>query len=390
MKPARLPGVFVCFSHLRWNFVYHRPQHLLSRAARTSRVFFIEESVFDGDAPSRLDVSSPVDGVCVVKPVLADAKDCKPLLDELFAGLTGERLIAWYYTPLALELGRDLEADLVVYDCMDELSAFAFAPPALKAAEAELLERADVVFTGGRSLFEAKRGRHPNVHAFPSSVDAAHFNQARQPGLEAPSDMAGIPGPRLGFFGVIDERLDIDLLACMADLRPDWSFVMLGPVVKIDPASLPRRANIHWIGGRDYKDLPRYLAHWDVGIMPFALNEATRFISPTKTPEFLAAGLPVVSSAIADVVCPYGELGLVDIAGSAEEFLRRCDGLLARRFCKAWLADVDDYLSGLSWDRTWNAMQAAMRAAMPRRQAAAMAAAPDRHADPVEARNVGL
>jgi glycosyltransferase involved in cell wall biosynthesis len=253
---------------------------------------------------------------------------------------------------------------------MDELSAFKFAPPELKEAEAALLKAAHVVFTGGQSLYEAKRGKHPNVHAFPSSVDARHFAKARQRGIAEPREYADIPRPRFGFFGVIDERLDIDLVAQMADLRPDWSFVMIGPVVKIDPQALPQRANIHWLGGRDYKDLPEHLAHWDVGIMPFALNESTRYISPTKTPEFLAAGLPVVSSAITDVVRPYGELGLVEIARSPEDFVRRCEGLLTRP-PKEWLADVDDYLSGLSWDRTWNGMLGAMREAMPRRKSKA-------------------
>jgi glycosyltransferase involved in cell wall biosynthesis len=201
------------------------------------------------------------------------------------------------------------------------------------------------------------------VHPFPSSVDAAHFNQARQGAIVDPPDQASLPRPRLGFFGVIDERLDLDLVAAMADRRPDWSFVMIGPVVKIAPATLPQRPNIHWLGQRDYKELPSYLAHWDAGIMPFAINEATRFISPTKTPEFLAAGLPVVSTPIADVVRPYGELALAEIAGDADAFVRGCEGVLARSH-KEWLADVDTYLADLSWDRTWNAMHHQMQMAV--------------------------
>ena len=367
MTPTRLPGTFVCFSHLRWSFVYQRPQHLLSRAAQGYRVIFVEEPIYQAEGEPRLQISSDESGVTVVTPHLPHGQDCGELLDELFAPLANERVILWYYTPLALAYAPPFKAELIVYDCMDELSAFKFAPPELKDAEAALLKAAHVVFTGGQSLYEAKRGKHPNVHAFPSSVDARHFAKARQRGLPEPREYADIPHPRLGFFGVIDERFDIELLEQMADLRPDWSFVMIGPVVKIDPQALPKRANIHWLGGRDYKDLPEHLAHWDVGIMPFALNESTRYISPTKTPEFLAAGLPVVSAAITDVVRPYGELGRVEIARSPEEFVRRCEGLLTRP-PKEWLADVDDYLSGLSWDRTWNGMLGVMREAMPRRR----------------------
>jgi UDP-galactopyranose mutase len=359
MKSTRAPGTVVCLSHLRWNFVYQRPQHILSRATQNYRVIYIEEpNEVEGCEPF-LDINTDSSGVVVVTPVIPRGQHPDKLLRDLFASLPQEPLTLWYYTPLALAQTRHLDADLVVYDCMDELSAFRFAPPELKAAEAELLTRADIVFTGGQSLYEAKRHRHPNVHAFPSSVDAAHFGSARQGCLADPADQAGIAHPRLGFFGVIDERFDADLLACMADRRPDWSFVMIGPVVKIDPATLPQRPNIFWLGSRDYKELPAYLTHWDIGLMPFALNEATRFISPTKTPEFLAAGLPVVSSAITDVVRPYGEQGLVVIAGSADAFIGACQELLTRPR-EAWLAKADAFLANLSWDRTWEAMHALM------------------------------
>jgi glycosyltransferase involved in cell wall biosynthesis len=327
----------------------------------------------------------------VVTPRVRDAGDCARLLPPFYASIARERRILWYYTPLAIEHSRGLKADLVVYDCMDELSAFKFASPELKTAEAELLERAHVVFTGGHSLYQAKRGLHPNVHAFASSVDAAHFNQARRGVLADPADQAALPRPRLGFFGVIDERLDLDLVAGMADRRPDWSFVMIGPVVKIDPASLPRRSNIHWLGGRHYKELPSYLAHWDVGIMPFAINEATRFISPTKTPEFLAAGLPVVSTPIADVVRPYGELGLAEIARDPDGFVHRCEGLLTRSR-EEWLFDVDTYLADLSWDRTWNAMHHQMQLAVRKRRSrrASRFDAAVLSAERAEAGNVGV
>jgi glycosyltransferase involved in cell wall biosynthesis len=391
MKPTRSPGTLVCFSHLRWKFVYQRPQHLLSRAAKNYQVIYIEEPVFIDDCDAHLDVNTDQSGVVVVTPVLPCGNDPAPLLGNLLSSLDDEASILWFYTPLALEYGKRLRAELVVYDCMDELSAFKFASPALKSAEAELLQLADIVFTGGQSLYKAKRALHHNVHAFPSSVDAAHFNMARRGANPDPDDQAHIARPRLGFFGVIDERLDLELLAAMADMRPDWSFVMIGPVVKIDPACLPRRANIHWLGGRDYKELPRYLAYWDVGIMPFALNEATRFISPTKTPEFLAAGLPVVSSPITDVVRPYGKLGLVDIAATPADFVQHCEALLTRRR-KQWFAKVDSYLAGLSWDHTWNAMHSQMQWAMRHRQTlrSTMSRVQSRRVAREEARNAGL
>jgi glycosyltransferase involved in cell wall biosynthesis len=351
-----------CFSHLRWNFVYQRPQHLLSRAALTHTVYFIEEPIFQDGISPHLAMEQTSEGVCVAVPMLPHGlngpqvvKAQKELVDQLSASRTGGRLISWYYTPMALPFSRDLAEDVCVYDNMDELSAFRGAPPRMVAMERELFRRADVVFTGGQTLYEAKRGRHANVHAFPSSIDAAHFGKARRQDVQALPDQDGLPHPRLGFFGVIDERMDVDLVGRAAQLRPDWQFIMIGPVVKIDPATLPQRPNLHWLGGKSYQELPAYLAGWDAGIMPFALNESTRFISPTKTPEFLAAGVPVVSTAITDVIRPYGDLGLVEIANTAEDFVTKAELLLTRPK-EAWLSRVDRHLSTMSWDLTWNRM----------------------------------
>jgi glycosyltransferase involved in cell wall biosynthesis len=276
------------------------------------------------------------------------------LLDGLLAAVAPDRLLAWYYTPLALTFSRHVAPGLCVYDNMDELAAFLGAPPELAMLERELFLEADIVFTGGQSLYDAKRCRHRNIHLFPSSIDASHFGQARL-SMPEPSDQSAIMRPRLGFFGVIDERMDLELVATLADLRSDWQLVMIGPVVKIDPATLPRRRNLHWIGPKDYRELPAYLAGWDIGIMPFALNEATRFISPTKTPEFLAAGVPVISTPITDVVRSWGEHGLVEIAGDAVGFRASAVSLLQRPKDR-WLARVDRHLATMSWDRTWSEM----------------------------------
>jgi glycosyltransferase involved in cell wall biosynthesis len=255
---------------------------------------------------------------------------------------------------MALRFTRHLVADVCVYDCMDELSAFKNAPTELRQLEKELFRRANLVFTGGQSLYEAKRAFHSNIHPFPSSIDAAHFRKARS-ALPDPEDQRKIPRPRVGFFGVIDERMDLAIVAQTAAAMPDVHFVMLGPVVKIDPASLPATPNLHWLGRKTYDELPSYLAHWEAGWMPFALNESTRYISPTKTPEFLAAGLPVVSTAIVDVVRTYGAEELVEIFDEEDStaVLRDVLGRPREHLREA----VDAYMEGMSWDVTWQAMQ---------------------------------
>jgi UDP-galactopyranose mutase len=242
-----------------------------------------------------------------------------------------------------------------VYDCMDELSAFKGAHSQLPLLEKKLFRHVDLVFTGGQSLYEAKRGQHPAVYAFPSSIDASHFGKARKP-VRDPEDQSNIPHPRLGFFGVIDERFDIELLDQIATRRPDWQFIMIGPVVKIDRDALPNHPNIHYLGPKKYRELPDYLGGWDIALLLFARNESTRFISPTKTPEYLAAGKPVISTSIRDVVRPYGELKLVEIADDPDKFVEAAEKILARSVRSEWLNKVDAFLEDISWDKTWAQM----------------------------------
>jgi UDP-galactopyranose mutase len=354
----------VCFSHLRWHFVFQRPQHLMTRFAEDYRVFYVEEPVGTDAAEPWLDAHTTDEAITVLVPRLPDGQHdpavIRSLLDGFFAEYGVSNPVHWYYTPMSLPVSADLPASLVVYDCMDELSAFHGAPPELVEQERELLKRADLVFTESIGLDEAKRHRHPHVHAFPSSVDVDHFAQARNLDRE-PDDQAGIPHPRLGFYGVIDERLDIELLDAVAALRPDWQLVMIGPVVKIDPARLPQRPNIHYLGPKLYDELPHYLHGWDVALMPFALNESTRFISPTKTPEYLAAGRPVVSTPITDVVRTYGEPGLVRIAGTPDAFVAAAEAALKDAgHPEGWLGPVDEALADMSWDKTWARMKELM------------------------------
>jgi UDP-galactopyranose mutase len=354
------------FSHLRWDFVFQRPQHLLTRAAANRRVFFWEEALPlpEGTSEPHLDVRQKAPNLWVACPYLPLSlegqarEDLKAHMVREFMAQQGiERFVLWYYTPWALRFTSQLQPVATVYDCMDELSLFKGANPQLRQFELELFRRADVVFTGGASLFEAKRAQHDNVHLFPSSIDTTHFGKARLR-QEEPADQAPIPHPRLGFFGVIDERMDLDLLAGIAALRPDWHLALIGPVVKIDPLALPQAPNIHYLGQKSYEQLPVYLAGWDIALMPFARNEATRFISPTKTPEYLAGGRPVVSTSIRDVVRPYGEQGLVRIADTADETVKAIEETLARAPAEraAWLAHADHFLTGNSWDRTWAEM----------------------------------
>ncbi|HEY9376982.1 MAG TPA: glycosyltransferase [Jiangellaceae bacterium] len=323
-------------------------------------MYFVEEPVFDDTREPWIQLEMQ-DGVVVVLPHLPSglserdvAAAQRQMLDRLITTEEIRRFVLWYYTPLALRFTDHLEPMRVAYDCMDELSLFKGASSDLPELEQQLLRRADVVFTGGQSLFEAKKANHPNIHAMPSSVDVAHFAAARH-AVREPADQLNIPSPRLGFFGVIDERLDIALLEGMADARPHWQLVMVGPVVKIDPAELPRRPNIHYLGAKTYAELPLYLGGWSVALLPFARNEATRFISPTKTPEYLAAGRPVVSTSIRDVMSPYGELGLVAIADTVDEMVRACEAALIQPDDSCW-ARADAFLRGMSWDTTWRRM----------------------------------
>ena len=331
-------------------------------------IFWEEAQYHSEEVKPWLEASSPGPNITVIVPHLPDSlgeegrnATLRGLLDAHLDGHTA--LIRWYYTPMMLAFSRHLASTCTIYDCMDELANFRFAPPALAELESELLDAADLVFTGGFSLYEAKRTRHPSVHPFPSSVEAEHFASARLRS-DDPEDQAGLGRPRLGFYGVIDERMNLELLAAVAEARPDWSLVLVGPVVKIDPADLPRRPNILYLGGKTYEELPRYAGGWDVALMPFAINDSTRFISPTKTPEYLAAGLPVVSTPIIDVVRHYGELDAVEIATTAEAFTAACERALARSFepqCAAWRNQAAAVLAGLSWRAVAEAMSALIK-----------------------------
>jgi UDP-galactopyranose mutase len=374
---TQLQPDLVCFSHLRWDFVYQRPQHLMSRCARDRRVFFVEEPVF-GNGSLRLDVREGEAGVQIVVPhvpeglrsEIAITAVMKELVRRLFADQGIYEYVFWFYTPMALSFTNHFTPIASIYDCMDELSAFKGADARLPELEKQLFQHVDLVFTGGQSLYEAKQNAHPAVYAFPSSIDVSHFGKARL-ATNDPTDQADIPHPRLGFFGVIDERFDIQLLRAVATHRPDWQFIMIGPVVKIHPKSLPKLPNIHYLGPKKYDELPAYLASWDIALLLFARNESTRFISPTKTPEYLAAGKPVISTSIRDVVRPYADLQLAKIADTPEDFIRAAEDIFASANDDSErIARVDDFLSDISWDKTWQQMSKLIDGAIAARRRA--------------------
>ncbi len=357
----------VCFSHLPWKFVYQRPQHLISRFANKYPVFYVEEFIYSAEQDGYT-ITVISEDIKVIVPhlnnsistKLTEMRRLENILDNLFRLSSIDSYIFWYYTPMALGYTANFSPRVTVYDCMDELSAFKFAPPALKMLEQQLFKKADIVFTGGNTLYEAKKTQHKNIYSFPSSIDKAHFKSARNV-IKENEDQKAIPHPRLGFYGVIDERFDIELIRQAADAKPEWHFVLLGPIIKIDAATLPQNNNIHYLGAKSYDELPQYLSGWDIALIPFAINESTQYISPTKTPEYLAGGKPVISTAITDVVNPYSNEGLVHIVQTGNELVEKATTELSITDKTEWLTRVDSYLATISWDATWASMDELMQ-----------------------------
>lgn len=305
----------IVFSHLRWDFVYQRPQHLISRISQQYRTLFIEEPIPPKEFGTiGFDLKTISKNLNVLTPRVNSIGEIQKLFERLEINQTK---LLWFYSPSFLGMLNKISAECIIYDCMDELSLFKGAPVEIQYLEKELLGMADLVLTGGVSLFESKSNQNDNVHCFPSSVDYSHFASAKN-SIPIPPDMKKFTKPTIGYIGVIDERIDMDLLQNSAKILPEYDFVMIGPLAKITEDDLAKAENIHYLGMKDYDDLPNYLKAMNITMMPFALNDATRFISPTKTLEYMAAGKPIISTAIKDVVRHYSDC--ISIVNSAEEF----------------------------------------------------------------------
>lgn len=384
--PTGETPAIICLAHLGWDFVWQRPQQLLSRLARHYPVLYVNEPRHrpEGSGPQLVQVAAeggvsawqlgiPLDRLDEWRELYAVM--VRELLLETGWARQGARgleplrpLILWFYTPTPCYLLETIPADLVVYDVMDDLASFQGASDDLRQREAAVMEAAGVVFTGGRSLYESRRERHDNIHLFPSGVDTAHFAQAHKASTPASELLAGIRGPRLGYIGVIDERIDLPLVDQLARAHSNWSLVMVGPIAKIEESDLPERPNIHYLGKQPYELLPSLLKGFDVCLMPFALNEATRHISPTKTLEYMAARKPIVSTSVPDVVASWSDV--VWIAGGPEAFARAIDQALheTEDDCRRRQERAEAHLRRSSWDGIAAAMQALIAVELERVQ----------------------
>jgi len=346
----------IVFCHLRWQFVYQRPQHIISRLAYNMKVLFVEEPVHhhhDDNSSGNLMVIT--EKLHVLQPYV---KDIESIIDILPVYLKNKTVpVGWFYSASFSPLLEKINFETVVYDCMDELSLFKGAPVHLINQEKYLMAHADIVFTGGKSLYESKRQLHSNVYCFPSSVDEEHFAQALN-GISPAADIASLPKPIVGYYGVIDERIDLDLLQKCAKKLPDVSFVMIGPLAKIEDADLPKENNIHYLGMKSYNELPHYLKAFDIAMMPFALNDATKYISPTKTLEYMAAGKPIISTKITDVVRDYSDS--VTLIENDGEFCDAIATLLTKNPLEMEM-EYNKILEKTSWNSTADKMESIIK-----------------------------
>jgi glycosyltransferase involved in cell wall biosynthesis len=347
--------------HLCWDWVWQRPQQFISRLSARHKILFVETIGPDPHLSSpcaRFWTAPDFPNVTILRlqfpcwrwpdGAFVD-RERRRLVKEFLAGPGAgqfENAVQWFYDPMTVPSFHGYLGEVAtVYDCMDELSKFREAPPSIRPRERKLLAAADVVFTGGRKLWESKRMLNANSHFYGCGVDSAHFGKAREPRTKIPADVAPLRKPVLGYFGVVDERMDYDLLVKLAEANPHWSIAMVGPTLKVH--AVPRLSNIHWLGQKAYADLPAYCKAFDVFLMPFALNEATEFINPTKALEYMAAGRPIVSTAVPDVITNFGEV--VHVAKSHEEFISHCREAIQRPNTKRIQAGLKK-ASDNSWD----------------------------------------
>lgn len=342
--PLREEFPIIVHSHLAWDWVWQRPQQFHSRLSQRHNILFVEGPVPAENVTAASLILREIPhypNIVVLQMQVPRArwtngawvdKERRRLVQSVLAGPLGLNFVdpvQWFYDPMAVTaFAGHLDEQAIVYDCMDQLSQFRGAPPELVRRERELLAVADVVFAGGPKIATAKRSYNSNCYSFGCGVDIRHFGKARRASTALPKDVAHLTGPILGYFGVVDERIDYDLLATLADYDPEWNVVIVGPWTKVERDQFPARPNLHWLGGRAYALLPAYVRAFDVCLMPFAINAATEFINPTKALEYMATGRPIVSTAVADVVLQFGDV--IHLAASPEEFVEHCGRALRR------------------------------------------------------------
>jgi len=346
----------IVFCHLRWQFVYQRPQHIISRMAETMKVLFIEEPVRNHENKSSGNLFAVSENINVLQPNVDDIASIANIIPEYVKNKNVS--VGWFYSASFCPLIESFQFDTTVYDCMDELSLFKGAPAHLIDQEKYLMSNADIIFTGGKSLYESKKQFHNNVHCFPSSVDQDHFAQALK-NISIPGDIGDIKGPIVGYYGVIDERIDLALIEETAKNLPNVSFVMVGPLAKISDNDLPKAANIHYLGMKCYNELPFYLKAFDLAMMPFALNDATKYISPTKTLEYMAARKPIISTKIMDVVRDYSDC--IELIENADDFTNVITFLCEDHDCEDMEVRYDKILQDTSWDQTASKMKSIIK-----------------------------
>ncbi|MBI2513558.1 MAG: glycosyltransferase [Opitutae bacterium] len=340
LPPAETAPI-VAFCHLPWDGVWQRPQQLLSRLAARHPVLFVECYCADVEQATLRSHGAPGHpNVTVLQMLLPQARwadgdfidaERRRLLQTFRRGDLGKfnDPVLWFNDPMAvIAFAGHCGERAIVYDCMDELAQFAGAPPQLRDRERELLLKADVVFCGGRKMRDKRKPYNAHCYFYGTGVDSEHFGQARSESLAVDPAVAALPGKVLGYFGVIDERIDYELLARLADALSRCSIALVGPTAKVDAAALPQRKNLHWLGRRDYADLPAITKGFSVCLMPFARNAATEFINPTKALEYMATGRPIVATAIDEVRTNFGNV--CRIARSVGEFIAFCSDELER------------------------------------------------------------
>lgn len=352
----------IVLSHLRWDFLFQRPQHILSRYGRYRRVYYFEEPLFGMTEIPRLHIKETPDNVLVVVPHIPTKGSPQELnlqlaklLDELIEDEEIIEYSLWYYTPMALNFTRHLKPQNIIFDLMDELINFYEDKRQLGLLEKELTDNADLVFMNGRTLFNSKKHLNSNIHELPSSIDFKHFSLARQKLIE-PDDQVHIPHPRIGFYGVIDQRVDLEIIGKIAELEPLYQFIVLGPIINVKTSELPIRNNIHFLDKKDYHALPLYLAGWDCVFMPYRLDDSTKLFSPAKILEFLAAGKPVVASPLPDIIYSYKGKELIHLAKSPEEFIKKINLALQENRNEEWITKIDSFLQDQNWDDLFSKM----------------------------------